>query len=172
MREPRHASGSVRFDKRRRTWNYLWYESGKRRSKLIGTKQQFPTKESAWKEAERLKVKPNERPSGETVQSVITRYEAERMPARLSTARTYRSFLKNHVIPQWGNTPIRDVQIRPVELWLRALPLAPKSKTHVRSLMHGLVEFAMWAGVLDIGRNPSLLSRTRVHHGKCGRRGV
>jgi hypothetical protein len=172
MREPRHASGSVRFDKRRRTWNYLWYESGKRRSKLIGTKQQFPTKASAWKEAERLKVKPNERPSGETVQSVITRYEAERMPARLSTARTYRSFLKNHVIPQWGNTPIRDVQIRPVELWLRALPLAPKSKTHVRSLMHGLVEFAMWAGVLDIGRNPSLLSRTRVHHGKCGRRGV
>ena len=161
VREPRHASGSVRFDKRRRTWNYLWYESGKRRSKLIGTKQQFPTKASAWKEAERLKVKPIERPNGETVQSVITRYEAERMPARLSTARTYRSFLKNHVIPQWGNTPIRDVQPRPVELWLRELALAPKSKTHVRSLMHGLVEFAMWAGVLDIGRNPVSLVQNK-----------
>jgi integrase len=161
IREPRHASGSVRFDKRRRTWNYLWYESGKRRSKLIGTKQQFPTKARAWKEAERLKPQPSEKTTGETVQSVITRYEAERMPARLSTARTYRSFLKNHVTPKWRNTLIKDVQPRPVELWLRDLPLAPKSKTHVRSLMHGLVEFAMWAGLLDIGRNPVSLVQNK-----------
>jgi integrase len=66
------------------------------------------------------------------VRAVIARYEAERMPSRQSTARVYRSFLKNHVLPKWGNTPIRDVQPRPVELWLRDLPLAPKSKTHVR----------------------------------------
>jgi integrase len=83
------------------------------------------------------------------------------MPSRQSTARVYRSFLKNHVLPQWGNTPIRDVQPRPVELWLRDLPLAPKSKTHVRSLMHGLVEFAMWAGMLDIGRNPVSLVQNK-----------
>jgi integrase len=161
MRQQRRAVGSVRFDKRRGTWNYLFYDHGKRRSKLIGTKQEYPTKASAWKEAERIQVKPNEMPNGETVQSVITRYEAERMPVRLSTARTYRSFLKNHVIPQWGNTPIKDVQPRPVELWLRGLTLAPKSKTHVRSLMHGLVEFAMWAGVLDIGRNPVSLVQNK-----------
>ena len=48
----------------------------------------------------------------------------------------------------------KALQPRPVELWLRELPLSPKSKTHVRSLMHGLVEFAMWAGLLDISRNP------------------
>jgi len=34
------------------------------------------------------------------------------------------------------------------------VPLSPKSKTHVRSIMHGLVEFAMWSGLLDISRNP------------------
>ena len=56
MRVQRHASGSVRFDKRRKTWNYLWYENGKRRSKLIGTKQEYPTKAAAWKEAERLQM--------------------------------------------------------------------------------------------------------------------
>ena len=88
------------------------------------------------------------------MRSVITRYEAERMPSRHSTARVYRSFLKNHILPKWGDTLIQDVQPRPVELWLRELPLSPKSKTHVRSLMHGLVEFAMWAGMLDISRNP------------------
>ena len=163
MRVQRHASGSVRFDKRRKTWNYLWYESGKRRSKLIGTKQEYPTKAAAWKEVERLHLGQQKTPTenGATVQDVITRYEAERMPTRKSTARVYRSFLKNHVTPQWGTTLIRDVQPRPVELWLRDLPLAPKSKTHVRSLMHGLIEFAMWAGVLDIGRNPVSLVRNK-----------
>jgi len=55
--------------------------------------------------------------------------------------------------------PIQDVQPRPVELWLRELPLSPKSKTHVRSLMHGLVEFATWAGMLDVSRNPVSLVR-------------
>jgi len=88
------------------------------------------------------------------VRSVITRYEAERMPSRQSTARVYRSFLNNHVLPKWGDTRILDIQPRTVELWLRELPLSPESKTHVRSLMHGLVEFAMWSGMLDMSRNP------------------
>jgi len=163
MRVQRHASGSVRFDKRRKTWNYLWYESGKRRSKLIGTKQECPTKAAAWKVVERLEVgepKPKTQ-FGETMRDVIGRYEAERMPSRHSTARVYRSFLKNHISPRWGDALIRDVQPRPVELWLRKLSLSPKSKTHVRSLMHGLVEFAMWAGVLDINRNPISLVQNK-----------
>jgi integrase len=92
---------------------------------------------------------------------VVARYEAERMPARFSTAQTYHSFLKNHIIPRWGETLIREVQPRPVELWLRGLPLSPKSKTHVRSLMHGLLEFAMFAGIIEIGRNPISLVQNR-----------
>jgi len=79
------------------------------------------------------------------------------MPSRHSTARVYRSFINNHILPNWADTLIQDVQPGPVELWLRELPLSPKSKTHVRSLMHGLVEFAMWAGLLDISRNPMSL---------------
>jgi integrase len=151
----------VRFDKRRKTWNYLWYESLARRSKLIGTKQEYPTKASAWKEVERLEVGQPKTQNGDTVRDVIARYEVERMPSRHTTARVYRSFLKNHITPKWGDTPIRDVQPRPVELWLRQLSLSPKSKTHVRSLMHGLVEFAMWAGVLDISRNPITLVQNK-----------
>jgi integrase len=92
---------------------------------------------------------------------VAARYEAERMPSRHSTVYVYRSFLKNHILPQWGSTVIQDMQLRPVELWLRALPLSPKSKTHVRSLLHSLVEFAMWAGVLDISRNPIRLVQNK-----------
>jgi integrase len=159
MRVQRHASGSVRYDKRRKTWNYLWYDGQTRRSKRIGTKQEFPTKAGAWKEVESLEVQQPKQQIGDTVWSVITRYESERMPSRQSTARVYRSFLKNHIMPKWGDTEIQAVQPRPVELWLRELPLSPKSKTHVRSLMHGLVEFAMWAGMLDINRNPVSLVR-------------
>ena len=160
MRVQRHTTGSVRYDKRRMTWNYLWYDGPTRRSKRIGTKQQYPTKAAAWKEVDRLEIihKPKAQ-DGDTVRSVITRYELERMPARHSTARVYRSFLNNHILPKWGDTAIQAVQPRPVELWLRELPLSPKSKTHVRSLMHGLVEFAMWAGMLDISRNPVSLVR-------------
>ena len=161
MRVQRHTSGSVRYDKRRKTWNYLWYDGATRRSKRIGTKQEFPTKAAAWREAERLEIQPSKPPNGSTVRSVIAKYETERMPTRHTTARVYRSFLHNHIMPKWGDTEIQAVQPRAVELWLRELHLSPKSKTHVRSLMHGLVEFAMWAGLLDISRNPiSLVKNT------------
>ena len=162
MRVQRHTSGSVRYDKRRKTWNYLWYDGPTRRSKRIGTKQQYPTKAAAWKEVDRLEIiQQSKAQDGDTVRSVVTRYELERMPSRHSTARVYRSFLNNHILPKWGNTEIQAVQPRPVELWLRELPLSPKSKTHVRSLMHGLVEFAMWAGLLDISRNPISLVKNK-----------
>jgi integrase len=159
LRVQRHKTGSVRFDKRRGTWNYLWYDGPTRRSKRIGTKQEFPTKAAAWKEVESFEIQQPKTQDGDTVRSVITRYEAERMPSRHSTVRVYRSFLNNHVLPKWADTRIQDVQPRPVELWLREPPLSPKSKTHVRSLMHGLVEFAMWSGLLDISRNPVSLVR-------------
>ena len=79
--------------------------------------------------------------------------------SRYSTAYVYRSFLKNHVSPRWGDTMIQDIQPRPVELWLKSLSLSPKSKTHIRSLMHSLIEFAMFSGALEIGRNPISLVR-------------
>src|ERR1017187_3484690 len=164
MRMQRHTSGSVRYDKRRKTWNYLWYDGPIRRSKRIGTKQEFPTKAAAWKEVENLEIqqpKTQSGTTGDTVRSVIDRYETERMPSRHSTARVYRCFLKNHIMPKWGDTEIQAVQPRPVELWLRELPLSPKSKTPVRSLMHALVEFAMWAGLLDISRNPISLVKNK-----------
>ncbi len=162
-RQARHTTGSVRYDKRRGTWNYLWYDGATRRSKRLGTKQDFPTKAAAWKQVDALDIQPTKtaEPKGDTVQSVITRYEVERMPERHSTARVYRSFLKCHIVPRWGDVLIQDVQPRPVELWLKELPLSPKSKTHVRSLMHGLVEFAMWSGVLTLGRNPISLVQNK-----------
>lgn len=162
VRAQRQARGSVRFDRRRRTWNYLWYESGKRRSKLVGTKREYPTKAAAWKETERrLAVGESKTQTRETMRQVIAGYERERMPSRHSTARVYRSFLNTHILPRWGDSVIQDLQPRPVELWLRSLNLSPKSKTHVRSLLHSLLEFAMWAGLMEIRRNPISLVQNK-----------
>jgi len=163
-RAARHKTGSVVFDKRRKTWNFLWWEDGKRRSKLIGTLKEFRTKGSAQRQAQSLLLDVLGQPPGEspntresethTVRALAARYERERLPSRHSTARMYRSWLRNHILPKWGDSPISEVQPRPVELWLRQLNLSPKSKSHVRGMLHLLMEFAMWSGALEISRNP------------------
>jgi len=159
-RAARHKTGSVVFDKRRKTWNFLWWEGGERHTRKIGTLKEFATKGAAWQAAEILQSEafgqPSEIPSQErdTVRALAVRYEQERLPSRHSTARMYRSWLRNHILPRWGDEPIHAIQPRAVELWLRELNLSPKSKAHVRGMLHLLMEFAMWSGALEISRNP------------------
>jgi len=161
-RAARHKTGSVVFDKRRKTWNFLWWKEGKRRSRLIGTLKELSTKGAAWTAAKaffpvdngQLKEVPNSQSEIPTVKLLAERYERERLPSRHSTARMYRSWLRNHILPKWGDLSITEVQPRPIELWLRGLNLSPKSKCHIRGVLHLLMEFAMWSGALEISRNP------------------
>jgi integrase len=162
-RAARHKTGSVVFDKRRKTWNFLWWKDGKRRSKLVGILKEFRTKGAAQRQAQSFLPdaigQPSENPTAremetDTVRALAGRYERERLPSRHSTARMYRSWLRNHILPRWGDSPISEVQPRPIELWLRQLELSPKSKSHVRGMLHLLMEFAMWSGALEISRNP------------------
>lgn len=162
-RAARHKTGSVVFDKRRKTWNFLWWEEGKRHSKLIGTRKEFRTKGAAQRQVQSFLSEVLGQPLENskaiqseiyTVRALATRYERERLPSRYSTARMYRSWLRNHILPKWGDKAVNEMQPRPVELWLRQLNLSPKSKSHVRGMLHLLMEFAMWSGVLEISRNP------------------
>lgn len=89
-----------------------------------------------------------------SVRTIAARYEAERMPARFSTARMYRSWLRNHIVPKWGAVSVNELQARDVELWLHTLQLAPKSKAHIKTMLGILLDFAMWAGVMKVSRNP------------------
>jgi integrase len=160
-RVQRHTTGSVRFDKRRGTWNYLWYESGKRRSKLIGTKREFPTKAAAWKEVERIDIGEPSGPTAPslTVKALVEAYRTERMPQRYTTRRSYNVWLDRYVLPRWGDGPITAMQAQPVELWLRALPLSSRSKSDIRALIRRLWDCAMWRGDLPAQRNPMELVR-------------
>jgi len=156
MKRARHKQGSVVRDKRRRVWNYLFCDNGVRRTKLIGSLREFPTKAAAWQAAESFRQTILDKPvnRANTVKELAQRYQSERMPSRSETARVYRSWLHNHILPHWGDRCIADVQPRPVELWLRQLDLSPKSRSYVRNLLRALMEFAMWCGVLDVARNP------------------
>jgi integrase len=159
MRAARHKTGTIVFDKRRGTWNFLQWVDGKRKSKVIGTLREFPTKGAAWRVAQAL---PSPSPvireqTSPTMADLIARYKTEKMPTRKCTARTYGSWLDNHILPAWGNAHVGEMQPRPVELWLRELSLAPKSKAHIRNLLHTLLDFAMWSDSVPIARNPMSL---------------
>src|SRR5437016_11927718 len=120
MRRARYKTGSVVFDKRRSTWNFLYWADGKRRSKLIGSKQEFPTKSAAQQAAQAIAI---EKPEVKhvTVRSLVEQYRIEKMPKRFSTRRSYEAWLNNRVLPRWGDSSITELQARPVELWLHSL---------------------------------------------------
>jgi len=152
----RIQQGSVVFNKRFGTWNFLWCEDGHRRSKVIGCLREFPTKAAAWRAAETLRkaLQQSESRGILTVRSLVELFRQEKMPRRYSTRRSYEAWLKNHILPRWGDAAIVTLQARPVELWLGSLTVAPKSKVHVRGLIRALWEHAMWRGDVAVQRNP------------------
>ena len=162
-RAARFKTGSVVFDKRRKTWNFLWWNAeGGRRTKTIGTLKQYKTKSAAQRAAQvfvpitEVSKTAIEAP---TVEVLIDLYRQEKMPTRYSTRRSYDVWLNGHILPRWRACPLADLQARPVELWLVSLDLAPKSKAHIRGLVQTLWDFAMWSGSVPTQRNPIELVR-------------
>ncbi len=83
------------------------------------------------------------------------------MPKRSDTRRAYEVWLKNHILPRWGDSSLLDLQARPVELWIQSLTLAPKSKVHIRGVISILWDYAMWRGDAPTQRNPMELVRIK-----------
>jgi len=156
----KNRNGSVVLDKRSKTWNFFWWEDGKRRSKVLG---KFPTKTAAWNAAQSLRETSTTKPKATvpTVAALVESYRVEKMPERMSTRRGYDGWLNNYIVPKWGDCELTELQARPVERWLDSLALAPKSKVHIRGLLHVLWDFAMWSGEIPTKRNPMELVNVR-----------
>jgi integrase len=156
----RNRDGSVVLDKRIKTWNFFWWDNGKRRSKKIGTVIQYPTKASAWRAAKALRdaveneTQVNPRSGAPTVGKLVEQYREEKMPKRHDTRGGYESWLRVHIQPTWGDHTITELQARPVELWLESLTLAPKSEVHIRGILSALWTFAMWKQDVPMQVNP------------------
>jgi integrase len=127
-------------------------------SRQLGTISDLPTKRHAEKAAEavRIEINSSEKPPRMTFGGLIERYKLDKLPERYSTRVSYLSCLNVHVSPQWGDYTLEQIAKVPyeVEKWFEGLQLAPKTKGHIKGLMHRLFECAMKWGIYPIGRNP------------------
>jgi integrase len=147
----RIRTGSVVQDKRDKVWRFFWWENGKRRSRALG---RFPTKATAWKAAkplrDALEAKPQNTSGVPTVSTLVEQFQAEKMPERKDTHRTYQSWIRVHILPKWGQSLITDLQARPVEMWLDSLSLAPKSRGHIRGILSAAERYSRFS--LDMAK--------------------
>ena len=172
MKRARYQFGCLQR-KRRRKGPDMWVlryrqvqsdGSKKLHSINVGTTDKYPTEAEAWKAAEvlRFSINPdNVHQYAVSVGALLDRYIAEDLPERHSTARLYKAWLNRYVRPKWGAYTIAKVKPFAVEQWLKSLPLAPKSKAHIRSLMHILFNCAMRWGLLEVQANPMSLVRVK-----------
>ncbi len=166
----RYQFGWLRRKPRRRgpdVWVWVHRSKGatgksKENAVIVGDVAQYPTEAEAWRATEglRLAVNTARRTDAVTFNAVIDRYLRERLPKRHSSASKYRSWLTHHVQPKWGSVLIPNVKPLLVEEWLSGLDLAPKSKGHIRSIMHILFNWAMKWELIDLDKmNPMKLVR-------------
>jgi integrase len=169
----RYQYGSFEIKKRKKgkeVWEFRYYETSsagdrERRSLIAGTLEDYPTESAAKRspmvQATLLRINADH-PSvvgAAEFGAVIARYEKEEMPERYSTKAAYQSYLKNQIRPRWAQTSISGIKPMAVEDWLKNLPLAPKTKNHIRSLMHTIFQCAQRWEVAE--RNPIKLVRVK-----------
>ena len=132
-------------------WQFRFYETTqegqrRRRARTVGSVAQYPTKGAALRVIEPFRLRLNlqhrfGRPT--TLRVLADRYVEQELPElRYSTQRSYLSALNQWIGPRWGDCLLEEVKPVPVEQWLRSLHLAPKSKVHIRSLLHLLYQCA------------------------------
>ena len=157
-------------------WEYRYKDpaTGKEKSMYLST-EQFPTQVAVERHVEAFVLKLNsENPTlavlEPTFSAVLDRFiDEERMleikkrrpgdrsdadgELSYSTVVSYLSVIKR-VRAKWGTTRITRMKPLSVQEWLRNLDAAPKTKGHVKSIMHRLYEKAMLWEMVDWQRNP------------------
>jgi integrase len=178
-----YQRGCLRRTKRKAgpdRWEYLWREddvTGRRvrRTKVIGTVEQYPTGELAQAAVNGLRVRINEdrlrRPGHDIlVADLVDHYVQTELSEEIgwhshATRIVYRQYLTRWIRPHWGNVSIRSVRTIVVERWLRGLqrvdgtPLANTTKTKIRNLLSVLFNHAIRYEWLGQGGNPITLVR-------------
>lgn len=154
------------LDPRTRTWFFRWYEGKTRKAERIGTTKQHRKKAEAMRATEGMRLRINNPAASPTVtiEQVAQRYMLERMPRRHSTSRGYRRQLG--IIQHCWGTRTLPLKAYEVEQWLKTLnststgkPFAPKTRAHIKNMLHILHDCAMVWEYIPVGRNPMSLIR-------------
>jgi integrase len=178
-----YQRGCLRRTKRRAgpdRWEYLWREdhvTGRRvrRTKVIGTVEQYPTRDLAQAAVNGLRMQINEdrlrRPGHDIlVADLVDHYVQTELSEEIgwhshATRIVYRQYLTRWIRPHWGNVSVCSVRTIAVEHWLRRLqrvdgtPLANTTKTKIRNLLSVLFNHAIRYECLGQGGNPITLVR-------------
>jgi integrase len=162
VRRTRYQFGTVERKKRKHgpdVWVLRYYmqnEEGSRSyaSRTIGNLKEYPTETLARKAAEAIRMEAN--PEKATLGAVVDRYTRESVPARYSTRNSYLSRLRLHIKPKWGSCTLEELANATLKIarWLESLDMAPKSRGHLKALLHRLFECAMKWNLYPVGRNP------------------
>jgi integrase len=129
------------------------------RNRRLGTTDDYPTRKHVEHAAQAARMEFNAPPpvgAQTTFGALAERYKNDKLPERYSTRVSYLSCLNVHIIPKWGDRTLEDLSkaAYEVERWFEELALAPKTKGHIKGLMHRLFECAMKWGLFPLGRNP------------------
>lgn len=139
-------------------WVYRFYENGQRRSREIGTVEKFKTVSEADRAAAGMRLSVNaDKLDGRTVGfgALVEKYVGEELPERNDTAKNELTWINNYIRPKWqGCTLAQVAKPFPVEQWLKALKLAPKSKSHIRSVMSKMFACAIRWELMEVRENP------------------
>ena len=179
----RNQRGCLRCTRRKTgpsCWEFLWRENDAdgnrtRRTAVIGTVEQFPTRDLAQVAVNGLRMSINQNRNRQREQSIVladlvdhyiqTELSDEADWHSHATRIVYSQFLKRWIRPHWGCVGIRDVRTVAVERWLKQLcrvdgeRLADATKAKIRNLMSVFFNHAIRYEWLEQGRNPITLVR-------------
>ena len=130
-----------------------------RKALFIGTTDMYKTEAQARKAVEAILLELNaEKPMHHlgtvTFGGLCDRYIAEELPERYSTRKSYLSNINQHIKPRWGDYLIGAVRPMAVEGWFKEMDKSPKTKAHIRSVMHVIFECAARWELFNERRNP------------------
>jgi integrase len=176
FRRTRYQQGSVQREKRRSgpdVWVFRWWETGidgasKRRKAILGTVVSLPTESLALQAARALRIDANQQtplPEGKpnTMADLVGHYRLKELSGEVrsrkafSTRSGYECYLKNWILPRWGDVRFDQVKPVAVEEWLDSIKRARATRAKIRNLMSALFHHAMryeW-----VERNPIKLVR-------------
>ncbi|MGH9598879.1 MAG: tyrosine-type recombinase/integrase [Terracidiphilus sp.] len=132
-------------------WAFRWYEhkSGKRRymKRIVGTVVELPQRRDAEKALLSFRYTINFQVAApQKVCDLIAHYQQhELVPERksFSSIATHLGMTRRYIEPKWGQYHLGDVRTMQVEEWLHTLPLAPASKTKIKSAFSVLYSHAI-----------------------------
>jgi integrase len=156
MSRRRYQSGCLYREKRKAgpdVWAFRYRDGQSNRKEVIGTVEQLPSRKAAMQACELRRANINRNiATPRTIADLVEHYRQKEMSEdsnkSFSTRTAYDVYLRNWIVPAWGEHSLSNVRTVAVEDWLRTLPLANGSRAKIRNLMSTLFNHAMryeWA---------------------------